>query len=68
MKSPENRGGKRLDRGVQTAIGRKLRESYQEVADAPVPQRFLELLDRLEQGETVQQADRETTDGTGPGG
>jgi hypothetical protein len=40
-----------LDPGIQGALGRKLRESYQEVVREEVPDKFLQLLDQLKKAE-----------------
>jgi hypothetical protein len=40
-----------LDQRSQEAIGRRLREHYEEAVRAPVPDKLLELLDRLEAAE-----------------
>lgn len=40
-----------LDRSIQTRIGDHLRGMYGELLDQPVPDRFKELLAKLEQGE-----------------
>ena len=53
-KAPE-RAGEINRRGPETSffaehIGRELRASYQDIVGQPVPDRFLELLNRLEQG------------------
>ena len=40
--------GRALDSRSQEAIGRSLREHYEDLVRAPVPGKFLELLDRLE--------------------
>jgi hypothetical protein len=37
-----------LDQGVQSAIGRQLRTMYDEIVQAPVPERFEQLLAELE--------------------
>ncbi|WP_306117515.1 MULTISPECIES: NepR family anti-sigma factor [unclassified Roseitalea] len=39
------------DEAAVRKIGEKLRESYEEVVNAPVPDRFKALLDQLEQNE-----------------
>lgn len=44
----ENDSGPRLDKTAVADIGRKLRESYQQIVDEPVPDRFAALLDELE--------------------
>lgn len=41
-----------LDEAIQSTIGRKLRESWQEVVDEKVPDKFRELLDQLKRSET----------------
>ena len=38
-----------LDRAIQSRIGDKLRAMYDELLEQPVPDRFKDLLDRLEQ-------------------
>jgi hypothetical protein len=40
-----------LERDVQAHLGRQLRALYDEVASQPVPDRFLKLLEQLEQRE-----------------
>lgn len=44
-----NKGSRapKLDVPIQDAIGRKLRESYQQIVDEGVPPAFLDLLERL---------------------
>lgn len=37
-----------MDKGVQTAIGTRLRAYYDEVARETIPDRFVELLKKLE--------------------
>jgi hypothetical protein len=46
-------GGKRpaLDRNIQAHIGRKLRAVYDEVAAAPIPDRIVQLLAKLEENQ-----------------
>jgi hypothetical protein len=39
--------------GVQTAIGKRLKAYYDDVASEPVPDRFLSLLDALDAAETA---------------
>jgi hypothetical protein len=41
-----------LDEAIQTAIGRKLRESWEEVVNEKVPDKFRDLLDQLKKTET----------------
>jgi hypothetical protein len=41
-----------LDPTIQAHIGRKLRAVYDEVAAAPVPDRIVELLSKLEESQT----------------
>lgn len=43
------RGRGSLDRDVQSRIGRQLRAMYEEVVQEGVPDRFAEILQRLEQ-------------------
>ncbi len=43
-----------LEREVQTHLGRQLRALYDEVASQPVPDRFLKLLEQLEEKEAKQ--------------
>ena len=38
-----------LDPNIQAHIGRKLRAVYDEVAEAPIPDRIVELLAKLEE-------------------
>jgi hypothetical protein len=40
-----------LDQNIQAHIGRKLRAVYDEVAAAPVPDRIVELLAKLEESQ-----------------
>jgi len=40
-----------LDQNVQAHIGRKLRAVYEEVATAPIPDRIVELLAKLEESQ-----------------
>lgn len=47
----EGRRRGKLDPGVQAKLGATLRSTYQALIDAPVPARFLMLLERLEQAE-----------------
>lgn len=41
-----------IDEAIQGALGRKLRESYDEVVREEVPEKFLRLLDQLKKCET----------------
>jgi Anti-sigma factor NepR len=43
--------GEGLDPGLQAQIGQKLRAMFDEVAKAPIPDKFLDLLDKLESQE-----------------
>jgi hypothetical protein len=43
-----NGGSRKMDKGVQTAIGTRLRAYYDEVAREEIPDRFVELLKQLE--------------------
>ena len=40
-----------LDRNVQAHIGRKLKAVYEEVAAAPIPDRIVELLAKLDESQ-----------------
>lgn len=40
-----------LDQNVQAHIGRKLKAVYEEVAAAPIPDRIVELLAKLEESQ-----------------
>jgi len=40
-----------LDQNIQAHIGRKLRAVYEEVAEAPIPDRIVELLAKLEESQ-----------------
>lgn len=53
LRSPSQDGGgrARMEPRVQSALGRELRAMYDGVVSQPVPDRFTELLDRLEQRE-----------------
>jgi len=53
--TPRDAGGRALSDKAVEQIGRKLRESYDEVVNAPVPDRFTTLLDELEK---VDRSDR----------
>lgn len=44
-----------LDEAIQSAIGRKLRESWQEVVNEKVPDKFRDLLDQLKRSEGLDQ-------------
>jgi hypothetical protein len=52
---PELRGGP-IDRSLQAQLGRQLRNIFQGVADEPVPERFIELLEKLAAKEADHQA------------
>ncbi len=45
--------GKSSDPGVQSAIGKRLKAYYDDVASEPVPDRFLSLLDALDEAESA---------------
>jgi len=49
-------GAAGIDEAIQGALGRKLRESYEEVVKEKVPDKFLQLLDQLKKSE---QGDKE---------
>ena len=42
--------GAKVDSTIQDEIGAKLRQLYSRMVEEPVPERFFELLKRLEQG------------------
>ena len=46
-KAPDKSGGM-LDRSIQGQIGRMLRDVFADVAEEPVPKRFIKLLEALE--------------------
>ena len=41
------------DTGIQSAIGKRLKAYYDDVASEPVPDRFLSLLDALDRAESA---------------
>jgi hypothetical protein len=47
-----------LDRFVQHHIGRQLRSLYDGLVDQPVPDRFAELIDRLDEDESSREETR----------
>ena len=47
--SPEGRAGPRIDARIQHEIGKHLRAHYDDVIKEPVPDRIMELLEKLEQ-------------------
>ncbi|WP_078707302.1 NepR family anti-sigma factor [Consotaella salsifontis] len=49
--APAERGSEPPDLGPNTAIGRRLKAYYEDVASEPVPDRFLSLLDALDAAE-----------------
>jgi hypothetical protein len=49
--SGRGQGAPKLEPGAQKALGRELRAMYDELIEEPVPDRFLQLLDQLEQSE-----------------
>jgi hypothetical protein len=59
--SDDRRAPGMLDRSLQAQLGRQLRGIFQDVAEEPVPQRFIDLLDSLADKE--EQA-REESNGT----
>ena len=48
---PRVGAGRGLDARSQEAIGRSLKAHYEDLVRAPVPDKFLEMLDRLEAAE-----------------
>jgi hypothetical protein len=49
--SNENTEAAGVDPAIQGALGRKLRESYDQVVKEAVPDKFMQLLDQLKQSE-----------------
>ena len=45
-----------IDRNTQTRLGDQLRAMYDDLVSQPVPDRFKDLLERLEQGSTPEKA------------
>jgi hypothetical protein len=50
VKAPKVRDKGRLDRSIQNEIGRNLRAMYNDVVEQGVPDRFADLLAKLEPG------------------
>lgn len=48
---PQPAGGARLGTEVEAVIGRRLKALYDDVVNAPVPDRFMQLLAQLEQAQ-----------------
>ena len=48
--SSKNPSEPALDRAIQSRIGDQLRAMYDQLAEQPVPDRFLELLGQLDKG------------------
>jgi hypothetical protein len=48
-RGPENGSAPRIDARIQHEIGKHLRAHYQGVVNEPVPDRFMELLEKLEE-------------------
>lgn len=48
---PGDANGATVRRDVQTKLGEKLKEVYADVVNEPVPDRFVDLLNQLEQSE-----------------
>jgi hypothetical protein len=49
---PDDGGGPRIDTRIQHEIGKHLRAHYEGVVNEPVPDRFMELLQELEESVT----------------
>jgi hypothetical protein len=60
VQSPGEKTGKILNREIQAKIGQQLRAVYNDVVDQGVPDRFAELLSRLDIEADPQQSDKET--------
>jgi hypothetical protein len=58
--SPGEKTGKILNREIQAKIGQQLRAVYNDVVDQGVPDRFAELLSRLDSEADNQPSDKET--------
>ena len=52
--TPDGKGTRSLDPTSRSSIENRLKSMYDEVASAPVPDRFLDLLNRLERSETTE--------------
>jgi len=50
--NPSGRGGTAIDARIQAEIGKQLRAIYDDVINEPVPTKFTELLEKLEQSTT----------------
>jgi hypothetical protein len=50
--TPSGRGGAHMDPRIQNEIGKHLRAIYDNVINEPVPSKFMELLEKLEQSTT----------------
>jgi anti-sigma factor NepR-like protein len=50
--SPEDGAGPRIDARIQREIGKHLRAHYIDVVNEPVPDRLMDLLEKLEQSVT----------------
>lgn len=44
-------GGPKLEPVAQNALGRELKALYEQIVSEPIPDRFIDLLDRLEEAE-----------------
>ena len=53
LRRPESAVGEGLDPRLQAQIGQKLKAMFDEVAKAPIPDKFLELLDKLDSREKL---------------
>lgn len=60
VQSPGEKTGKILNREIQAKIGQQLRAVYNDVVDQGVPDRFAELLSRLDAEPNNQPSDKET--------
>ncbi len=60
VRSPAQGGGSRaqLEPRVQSALGRELRAIYDDVVSQPVPDRFVELLNQLDERESSDKGDK----------
>lgn len=55
----DNEDNVELDPQTRDAIGEQLKNAYADILSEPVPDRFRELLDRLEAGDASEEADNQ---------
>lgn len=54
--APVRAGGKRLPAAAADAVGRKLKASYSELLREPIPDKFMQLLQQLDEGAALPQS------------